>query len=173
MQRILLCLKNKFYKRNQISKASTFSNFCSVLFWVSRSEFFLHFILINSTIYFCVVAKGFDFPLSEGFNLWINISTIRSTKLWLLNDFYNKNLKIIFISYVLFNILLWNSESSCTQTTCQNSISRPFKKWSSSYFQFDQEEKIPGHLFERGTYCCVLKTARVFSIPTGKEEYGW
>ena len=45
-----------------MNKASTFSNFCSVLIFLFR--FFLHVILTDSTIYFCFVTKVFDSLLS-------------------------------------------------------------------------------------------------------------
>ena len=40
-------------------------------------------------------------------------------------------------------------------------------------FQFGQEENMPGHSTEKGAHRCVLKTDRVFPIPTNKVERGW
>ena len=60
--------KTQFYKHNQPNKASTFNNFYSILFWFSCTAFFHHVILISSTIFFRV-AKVFDSPLSEGYNV--------------------------------------------------------------------------------------------------------
>ena len=65
LQTILLS-KNQFYKHNHLNKASSFSNFFSVL--ILLVTFFLHVILINSTIYFLVDAKIFDSSLSGGYN---------------------------------------------------------------------------------------------------------
>ena len=67
--------KNKFYKHNQINKASVFIIFCSFLFLFSYSVSFLHIILINSTIYFHVVAKRFDLSLCGRYDeSWFKIA---------------------------------------------------------------------------------------------------
>ena len=46
-------------------------------------------------------------------------------------------------------------------------------KRPSSPLQFEQEENIPGHSFEKGPYWFVLKTASVFPIPTNRVEREW
>ena len=40
-------------------------------------------------------------------------------------------------------------------------------------FQFGQEENMPGHSTEKGAHRLILKTDRVFPIPTSKVERGW
>ena len=65
LQTILLS-KNQFDKHNHLNKVSTLSNFFSVL--ILLFTFFLHVILINSTIYFLVDPKFFDSSLSGGYD---------------------------------------------------------------------------------------------------------
>ena len=72
---IIALSKNQCYKHNQINKASTFINFCYVLsFSYSPVLSFLHVILLNSTIYFRIVAKVFDWQLSGSYDVsWLKI----------------------------------------------------------------------------------------------------
>ena len=62
-----ITLSKNQYKHDHLNKASTSSNFGSVL--ILQFTFFLYVIIVNSTIYFRLAEKVFDLPLIEGYDV--------------------------------------------------------------------------------------------------------